>query len=501
MVTWASCRKMLGITESAPSAEPLQNIVLENIAHDGRLATQSHVFAPLQHSQESVTHFIHQAIKRGCKAIIVNESMAQNLPDVPRDTLFIVPDFHQALAVLYPLFYPHLPTHRVAITGTDGKTSTAHFLHQLWTLTGISNAAMGTMGFFCNPSMAPPLSFPDGMTTPPKPLLYTLLSWCKAHGMDHVAFEASSHALAQSRLEPLRVSVGMMTNFAQDHLDYHSNLYGYWQAKWRLFTHCMVENSESYALIHNSIPLSLSDRERLSPTISMIRYGHHAQVVPGVRNTTYRIIETTPQGQRVVFQAMDEEWESHVPLIGGFQISNVLGALTAFICAGGNVTHAIPALSQLKPVLGRMEHICMHNGANIYVDYAHTPQGLSLALQSLRPCTSGQLGIVFGCGGARDALKRPLMGQVAALYSDWAIVTDDNPRTEDPVDIRQHILVGCPDALSIGPRSSALEQALKSLKPGDSLLIAGKGHERTQAIGDHVLPHSDQDWVREYCRD
>jgi UDP-N-acetylmuramoyl-L-alanyl-D-glutamate--2,6-diaminopimelate ligase len=290
----------------------------------------------------------------------------------------------------------------------------------------------------------------------------------------------------------------MFTNFSQDHLDYHSTLYAYWRAKWTLFTDYMVTHAPCYALIHNSIPISLADQERIAPNVSVIRYGHYSQSIPGAHNATYRIVDTSAQGQMVEFHVMDQTWLSWVPLLGVFQISNVLGALIAFACSGGNLATVIPALSHLKPLLGRMEYICTYNGAHIYVDYAHTPQGLTLALQALRPCTKGKLGVVFGCGGDRDGSKRPLMGNVAAMYSDWAIVTDDNPRSEDPAMIRQHVLVGCPRAQSISPRQEALRQAMACLEPGDCLLIAGKGHETTQIIGSHVLPYSDQECVRRY---
>jgi UDP-N-acetylmuramoyl-L-alanyl-D-glutamate--2,6-diaminopimelate ligase len=262
----------------------------------------------------------------------------------------------------------------------------------------------------------------------------------------------------------------------------------------------MVESVPSFALIHNSIPISLSDQERLAPSVSVIRYGHSSQAIDGAVNATYRIVDTSDQGQLVAFDVMGHQWECMIPLLGTFQISNVLGALTAFLCSGGNLDRVIPALSNLKPLLGRMEHICSHNGGQIYVDYAHTPQGITLALQALRPCTKGKLGVIFGCGGDRDRSKRPLMGAAAAMYSDWIIVTDDNPRSEDPADIRQHILVGCPNAQSIAPRQEALRQAIACLQPGDCLLVAGKGHETTQIIGNHVLPHSDQECVRRYCQ-
>jgi len=505
MMRWQDCKKILGISHGVSSgvvSEPVgaqtADLELTAITHDGRLATVSHVFMPLKRSQGSIRHFIHQALDTGCKAIIVDTAMAHGLENISKDILMIVPDFYQALAQIYPLFYPTLPQILVAITGTDGKTSTSMFLHQLWTLTQMPNATIGTMGAFSNPSMVNPIAGPAGMTTPPQPYLYALLSQYKTHGIDHVVFEASSHALAQYRLDPLRVNIAIFTSFAQDHLDYHSNLYAYWQAKWRLFTHALTENAPAYALIHNSIPLSLSDRELLSKTVSIIRYGQENQAIVGTENATFKILKSTSGGQYVAFAWRDHVWKSFIPLIGVFQISNVLAAVCAFVCAGGNIADVTTVLPLLKPILGRMEHVKTYNGAHIYVDYAHTPQGLLLALQALRSCTSGALGVVFGCGGERDALKRPLMGQVAAKHSDWVIVTDDNPRTEDPLDVRQHILVGCPGAESIGPRPAALRHAMEKLKPGDALLIAGKGHETTQTIGTHILHHSDQQWVREY---
>ena len=495
MISWNDFRKHLGLSESPVGKKPLFNA----ITHDGRLATAHHIFIPLKRCHGSIDRFVHQALQMGCQAIVVDQSMARALKGVPEHILSIVPDFDQALATLYPLVYKRLPAYRVAVTGTDGKTSTAHLLHQLWNLTQKPNVAIGTVGVFSTPKWCAPLTVPDGMTTPPQPILYQMLSWYKDQGIDHAVFEASSHALAQERLNPLRVHVAILTNFAQDHLDYHGNLYNYWQAKWKLFTHYMENRAPTFALISNTVPISISDQERIPPSISVIRYGHYTQAIPGAVNATYRILDSTAKSQRVLFHLMGQEFETMIPLLGAFQIHNVLAALLAFVCTGGEMSEVIPVLSQLHPVLGRMEHVTEYKGADVYVDYSHTPQGIALALQALRPCISGKLGIVFGCGGERDALKRPVMGQAAAQYSDWVIITDDNPRGENPVDIRQHIMVGCPSALSISPRTAALQRAMERLNPGDGLLIAGKGHEKTQIIGHHILKHSDQEWVMDYC--
>ncbi len=496
MISLNTIGQKLGIAQFYDTNSPFLNA----LTHDGRLATKTHVFIPLPRCQGSIPDFVNQAISNGCQAIMMDHAMAQSLRDVPKHVLLIVPDFYQALATIYPLFYPQLPIHTVAITGTDGKTSVAHLLHQLWTLSEKPNASIGTIGLFSNPQLIPPFIMQDGMTTQPQPILYQTLSWCKNNSMDHVAFEASSHALSQERLDPLRVPVAIFTNFAQDHLDYHGNLYAYWQAKWKLFTHCLADQGPAFALISNSIPLFTHDHKRIKPNVSVIRYGQDTGAISGAENATYRIISRTFKSQRVLFDVRGRQWESDISLIGGFQIHNVLAAILAFICTGGTLDQVIPILSKLTPVLGRMEHVAEHNGANIYVDYSHTPQGIEMALQALHPCTSGELGIVFGCGGDRDALKRPLMGQAAQKYSDWVVVTDDNPRGEDPDHIRQHILVGCPSAQSISPRSAALAHAIDRLNPGDALLVAGKGHETTQTIGHHVLEHSDQDWIKAYCQ-
>jgi UDP-N-acetylmuramoyl-L-alanyl-D-glutamate--2,6-diaminopimelate ligase len=498
-ITWGLCQKTLGV-DIGHLSQKMMDMPVNAIAHDGRLATEFDVFVPLLSVQGSVSNFAKQALQGGCRAMVVDQSMAHMLQSIPLEMVVVVPDIHDAMRQLYPLFYPDFPAHRVAITGTDGKTSTAHFLHQIWSLTGTPSAAMGTMGVFSNPEFSPKMVFPPRMTTPQQPFLYALLSECKKHGIDHVVFEATSQALAQSRLEPLRASVAIMTNFAQDHLDYHGNLEAYWSAKWCLFRYCMVEKEPCYALIHNSIKIRPSDHECVPKNVSFIRYGPKDHAIVGAQNATYRIVEKTPQGQIVDFDCIQHRWTCLIPLIGHFQIDNVLAALIAFVCAGGKIESAISALSGLKAVLGRMEHVTTYQGGHIYVDYAHTPQALALALQTLRQYTSGKLGVVFGCGGDRDATKRPLMGQAAAEHSDWVIVTDDNPRNEDPDSIRKNILIGCPHADSIGPRSAALVSALQRLQPGDVLLISGKGHETTQTIGDHILHHSDQEWVRDYCR-
>ncbi|MBM3631750.1 MAG: UDP-N-acetylmuramoyl-L-alanyl-D-glutamate--2,6-diaminopimelate ligase [Alphaproteobacteria bacterium] len=494
MIDLNTLRQKLGLSETPDT----RTVSLRALTHDGRLATEHHLFMPLPRCQGSIPDFINQAISKGCQAMLVDHAMVQSLRHVPEHFLLIVPDFYQALSMIYPLFYGSLPTHRVAITGTDGKTSVAHILHQLWNLTNKPNASIGTIGLFSSPALTPPFAMHDGMTTQPQPILYHALSWYKDHGVDHAVFEASSHALAQERLNPLRVPVAIFTNFAQDHLDYHGNLYAYWQAKWRLFTHSMIDGP-AFALISNTIPLFTHDQKRIKSNVSVIRYGQDTGAVSGADNATYRIISRSFNSQQVLFDVMGHQWKSEIPLIGGFQIHNVLAAILAFVCTGGTLDELIPVLPNLTPVLGRMEHVAQYNGAHIYVDYSHTPQGIEMALRALRPSTPGQLGIVFGCGGDRDALKRPLMGQAAQKYSDWVVVTDDNPRREDPADIRQHILVGCPDAQSISPRSAALAHAISRLKPGDALLVAGKGHETTQTIGHHVLEHSDHAWIQSYC--
>lgn len=410
-----------------------------------------------------------------------------SFPEIPGITFLRVPNLFKALAPLYALFYPDLPRHIVGVTGTDGKTSVNHCLIQLWERVQLNYCTIGTLGVSAHPELSKSFSFP-GTTTPCADIFYQIMSECVRQSIDHVVFENSSHALFQGRVLPLQLSTAIFTNFSQDHLDYHKTMTSYWQAKCLL----LKEYGCVHAVLFNQLPYDALIPLCKEKGITPLFFGPHSERIEGQLNATYQILGQEPLGQRVKFSLLGFEFESVIPLIGEFQIQNLLAALCAFSLEGGDIGGIIPQLETIKPILGRMEYVGSFNGAAIYVDYAHTPDALEKALLSLRPYVQGKLGVVFGCGGDRDKVKRPLMGKVAGKLSDWAIITDDNPRSEDPDTIRAEIKKGCAQLVEVACREQAITQAMAQLRPGDILLVAGKGHETTQIIGNKTLAFSDQ---------
>jgi UDP-N-acetylmuramoyl-L-alanyl-D-glutamate--2,6-diaminopimelate ligase len=474
---------------SALGLPPLsQEVWFTGVCQDTQLCQPDDLLIVRPGHQHACEEILQKAVLSCVKYLVTDHP---SFPDTPGILCLRVPDISKTLAPLYALFYPDLPRHRVGITGTDGKTSVTQFLMQLWEMSSLNYCTIGTLGIRSFPDIKGAFSFP-GMTTPSGGILYQILSACLKQKIDHVVFEASSHALVQSRIAPLKISTAIFTNFSQDHLDYHKTMDEYWQAKCQLLT----AHGCTHAVLFNQL-----SPERLLPLckekeISPLFFGPETTRVPGHLNATYRLLGPKGLGQRVRFSLPGAEWESTIPLRGEFQIQNLLAALSAFFVEGGELGSVIPHLREVKPVLGRMEYVGSYNEAAIYVDYAHTPDALKKALVALRPYVQGHLGVVFGCGGDRDTGKRPLMGKISDELGDWTIITDDNPRSEDPRAIRADIKKGCPHAIEVECRKQAISQALHKLRPGDILLVAGKGHETTQIIGHKVLPFSDQALIR-----
>jgi UDP-N-acetylmuramoyl-L-alanyl-D-glutamate--2,6-diaminopimelate ligase len=384
------------------------------------------------------------------------------------------------LALLAAAFHGEQPAHIAAVTGTNGKTSTAQFTRQLWQALGHKAGAMGTLGLVAD-------GFPEtpSLTTPDPVALHATLADVARGGVTHLAMEASSHGLDQFRLDGVVVEAAGFTNLTRDHLDYHGTMAAYLQAKLALFDRVMPKGAT--AVINADIP----EFEQIASTA----HARKQTVIGfGTAGKELRVIDATPlpHGQRLELELFGKRRTLELPLVGRFQVWNALCALGLVIGTGTDAEQAADCLVNLTGVRGRLEMVAtLPNGAAVYVDYAHTPDGLETVLRSVRPHTHGRLSVVFGCGGDRDKGKRPMMGRIAAELADRVIVTDDNPRSEVPATIRAEVMAGCPGATEVDDRAKAIALAVGELGPGDVLVLAGKGHEQGQIIGNEVRPFDD----------
>ncbi|MCB2139076.1 MAG: UDP-N-acetylmuramoyl-L-alanyl-D-glutamate--2,6-diaminopimelate ligase, partial [Rhodobacteraceae bacterium] len=394
--------------------------------------------------------------------------------------LVVTEDPRQALAFAAALWFGRQPETVVAVTGTSGKTSVATFTRQIWQALGLHAANLGTMGVLGD------FTAPLAHTTPEPITLHRLLAEMAGAGITHAAMEASSHGLDQGRLDGVHLKAGAFTNFSQDHLDYHADFEEYFAAKAGLFNRVLPEDATAVV------------------NIDEVR-GREMAKIAGARGLDLITVGRAPladlcigaqrfdaTGQDLRFTWKGEAHLVRLALIGGFQAENVLAAAGLAIAGGEEPEAVFKTLHDLTTVRGRMELAAKReNGATVFVDYSHKPGALASALQSLRPHVMGRIVCVFGAGGDRDRLKRPLMGQAAAQYADVVIVTDDNPRSEDPAAIRAEVMKGCPEAAEIADRAEAILRGVDALQPGDALLIAGKGHETGQIIGNDIYPFDD----------
>jgi UDP-N-acetylmuramoyl-L-alanyl-D-glutamate--2,6-diaminopimelate ligase len=460
-------------------------IEVRAITADSRAVAPGVVFAALPGTRTDGRRFIADALARGAVAVLAPEETV--LPAGARDVPLLV---SAAPRRAYALAAAALAGHRqpevaVAITGTNGKTSTVSFLRQLWSGLGHRAASLGTLGLEA-PGMAPRPS----LTTPDPAALWEALGTLAAAGVSHLALEASSHGLDQCRLDGLRLAAGAITNLTRDHLDYHGTFDAYRSAKLRLFAELLPEG----AVAAEQPGL---EAETAAALAAIAKRRRLRLIAIGEREVGIAACTPRPEGQALVIRAFGRREEVLLPLAGRFQAENAVLAATLAEALG-----APPAvwagLARLAGVRGRLEHVGRTGrGGAVYVDYAHTPDALARVLEALREHTEGRLFVVFGAGGDRDPGKRPEMGRVAARLADRVIVTDDNPRHEDPAAIRRAILAGCPGAREIGDRREAIAAALDELGPGDVLVVAGKGHEQGQIIGDTVLPFDDAAVIRE----
>ena len=447
------------------------------ITADSRKVSAGFVFAALKGVQADGRTYIPQAIAQGAVAIL-----GCDLPDDLPVAAIDVEEPRLTLAQASARLYPEQPATMVAVTGTNGKSSTVDFLRQIWEHAGRRAASLGTLG-----AVGPSGAIDLGHTTPDPVAIHQTLQGLARDGVTHAAMEASSHGLAQYRLDAVELAAGAFTNLTQDHLDYHPTFEEYRDAKLRLVRE----------LIPATCPVIINaDSDERDSFKRAAKTGACPVVSVGWRGRDLKISELMPRatGQKLFLKWRGEEAELDLPLIGEFQALNALTAAGLALALGETFEAVLAGMGALQPVKGRMEFVgATAEGAGVFVDYAHTPDGLDTLLRAARPHTAGQLILVFGAGGDRDTTKRPLMGGVAAKHADQVIVTDDNPRSEVPADIRRAILTAAPEAVEIGDRREAIFEGVRRLKAGDTLLIAGKGHETGQIVGDRTLPFSDQD--------
>jgi UDP-N-acetylmuramoyl-L-alanyl-D-glutamate--2,6-diaminopimelate ligase len=458
---------------------------LGGIAADSRKVKPGGLFVAVPGSKSDGLSFVPQALAAGAAAV-----MAEQAPAVPAQVAVIqVANARRALALAAAAFYPRQPNTIAAVTGTSGKTSVAAFTRQIWEALGLEAASIGTIGV-----VSPPGVRYGSLTTPDPVALHQTLDQLAGEGVTHLALEASSHGLDQHRLDGVRIAAGAFTNLSRDHLDYHPSLQAYLAAKLRLFTDLIVAGGTAVVGVDDCYAGQVVDaaRARGLKIIGVGAQGDDIKLVGGAIDGFAQVVDIAHGGRT---------YKVKLPLVGAFQVQNAAIGAGLVIATGGAPARVFAALEKLQGAKGRLEMVGTKNGAPIFVDYAHKPDALKKALEALRPYARGTLTVVFGAGGDRDHGKRPLMGRIAADNADRVIVTDDNPRSETPAAIRAAILADAPGAAEIGDRGDAIRTAIADLKNGDVLLIAGKGHETGQIVGDRTIPFSDHDAVAAALRE
>lgn len=461
-------------------AQGWQDVPVTGMTADSRAVEDGSLFAALPGVKYDGALFAADAVAQGAAAVLADEQALINLPhDIP---ILRAKNPRLTLALAASRFFGDQPQHVVAVTGTNGKTSVAGFVRQIWQRLDVAAASMGTIGV-----VSDVFSDPESLTTPDPVALHNTLAHLKDRGVDHVALEASSHGLDQYRMHGVQPRVGVFTNISRDHLDYHGTEENYFAAKAQLFSE--VVQQDGTAVIDMSAPggpeMAEVAAERGLRLMTLGRKPEHA----------VQVMSHTPTeaGSQVEIIWFGSHKSCHIPLVGDFQVSNVLLAAMAVVADGAQPDQVLQALTLVTGVPGRVEPIgATEDGSQVFVDYAHTPDGLEKVLEAVRPHTAAALWVVFGCGGDRDRGKRPMMGAIADRLADRIIITDDNPRSETAETIRAEIREACPRALDIGDRVFAIQTAIKEMAPGDVLVIAGKGHETGQIIGDRIVPHDDR---------
>ncbi len=466
-----------GLIDHLADADP----EILGVTTDSRKVEPGFLFAALMGARADGAKFVADAVRRGAVAVVAGREAVLGEVAVP---VVRAEEPRRAVAIAAARFHGAQPATIVAVTGTSGKTSVAAFTRQIWAHLGLSAASIGTIG------IVKPTGATYGSLTTPDPVdLARDLSGLAAEGVTHVALEASSHGLDQHRLDGVAVKAGAFTNLSRDHLDYHPSVAAYFDAKMKLF--------EALVPVGGAVVVDMDTADGVKAAARAEAAGRKVFGV-GRAGSGLRLVDCVAEaGEQVLtIEAAGATHVVRLPLLGTFQVSNALVSAGLAIVTGSPVAAALMALEHLDGAPGRLDRVgATPAGAPVFVDYAHKPDALEKALQALRPYAKGRLVVVFGCGGDRDPGKRPMMGEIATANADVVIVTDDNPRSEEPAEIRRQILAAAPGAIEIGDRGAAIRHAVCLLQAGDVLVVAGKGHETGQIVGKTVTPFSDHDSV------
>jgi UDP-N-acetylmuramoyl-L-alanyl-D-glutamate--2,6-diaminopimelate ligase len=462
-----------------------EKLSLNGVTSDSRQVKKNYLFAALPGTKQKGSEFIEDAIHHGANIILADKET--KLPDGSPDYVQIINSENprRDFAKIAAKFYRLQPKNIVAVTGTSGKTSTVSFVQQLWHLSGLTKcASLGTLGL-----RGPGMRRYGSLTTPDTQNLHAELADLAAVGIDHLAMEASSHGLDQYRLDGVKIKAAAYTNLSRDHLDYHKSMDEYFDAKSRLFSELLQESGT--AVIN-------ADDDYATKLIEICKRHNHKIITFGQSGETIKLIKRIPKpdGQDIEFTFEGKKHEITLPLVGEFQVMNAFCALGLVLSQDNDPEKYIPLLEKLRGVPGRLQLVSGLSHAAVYVDYAHKPAALEAILKTLRPHTENNLVCVFGCGGNRDPGKRGLMGRISNELADKVIVTDDNPRYEEPATIRAQILEEVPKAIEIADRAQAIQKAVEELEEGDVLVVAGKGHEQGQIVAETVHIFDDVEEVK-----
>ncbi len=460
---------------------------ITGLTSDSRQVQPGFLFIALKGLHVDGGSFIADAKAKGAVAVLAEMAVQE-----PGLVVLESANVRRSMAMLAAAFYAKQPRHVVAVTGTDGKTSTADFYRQFWHLMGQKSASVGTLGIL---SGAGEQLLPGSYTTPYPVQLHEALAGMAGDGVDYVCMEASSHGLHQHRLDGVKLEAAAFTNIARDHMDYHVTEAAYFEAKMRLFADLLPKGGT--AVLNQ-------DDKRFADVKAICERRGHRVIGFGKAGGEFKLLALAPlpHGQRAEVELLGARHVLEIPLVGAFQTMNILTALGLVVGSGGTLEAALKVIPRLQGVPGRLEQVVqLANGATVFIDYAHTPMALANILNTLRPHTAGRLHVVFGCGGDRDTGKRPEMGRIAEQLADVVIVTDDNPRSENPASIRAAIMAAATHAKEVADRRQAIYGALKGLASGDILVIAGKGHEKIQIVGKETTPFDDAEVAREGAKE
>ena len=456
--------------------------LIEGVSSNSKAIKKNYIFVALKGQKLDGSNFITEAKKNGAILILAEELNKEDVFSLKKGTA------RKTYSLLLSSFHDKQPKQIVGVTGTNGKTSVVEFCRQIWKQASWKAASMGTLGTKINAINEKKnlLKSTNNLTTFEPANLYEQLNYLANKEISHLAIEASSHGIDQCRLDGINFSGAVFTNLSRDHLDYHKSIENYYSSKKRLFTHLLNENS--------SIAINLDDNYGVKLYQELKKSNYLILTFGKKDEADVQIISTTTNNKSIdlTLKFNNQFFQTTIGMIGQFQVYNIIASASICIALGMDPVFVFNSLSYLKPARGRMEIVSdSENKSLVIIDYAHTPEALSSVLSSLKQDAKGKIITLFGCGGNRDTGKRELMGKIAHNNSDLVIVTDDNPREELPSRIRKEILLGCPNAIEIADRNTAIKFAVSKLQDNDLLLIAGKGHESTQTIGTESLPFDD----------